>query len=240
MKNLQEMLLVACFQRMEGLGWRVLQTEGLTATLAPTRRPLGNNAWGEATFLNLARCHAFFNGRPYSWLLESDADPARLLVAGFRRGDATPEMVLADLTSFSCPAVPGIRVEETGEDLAAWSALLGESFAMPPGEVREFFEPLVLAGQSTPLLGFLDGEPAGTAELQVDLPWAALYGVSTLPRARRRGLGRALVGACVARARKAGAVGAVLYSSPMGVPLYEQCGFRTVQVLQEYLSPGHP
>lgn len=240
MKDLQKSLLVACFANMGHPEWRVLQTGDLTATLAPTRRPLGNNVWGEATYLNLARCQAFFNGRPFSWLLEEGGNADRLLAAGFRKGDPTPEMGV-DLPGAVLPAPgPGIRIREAGADLPVWAALLGESFAMSQADTLEFFRPLVETLHSVPLLGYLDGEPAGTAELHLQGPSAALYAVSTKPAARHRGLGRALVAECLARARAAGAASAVLYASPMGRSLYERAGFRTLQTFQEYLSPGHP
>src|SRR4051794_35324532 len=53
--------------------------------------------------------------------------------------------------------------------------------------------------------------------------WIGALGVA--PEARRRGLGRALTEAAVARLRERGATTVLLFATDMGRPLYERLGF---------------
>lgn len=56
--------------------------------------------------------------------------------------------------------------------------------------------------------------------------WGYILSVYTVPEARRRGLARAIVEACMARAQQAGCTRATLHSSVEGRGLYERLGFE--------------
>jgi predicted acetyltransferase len=75
-------------------------------------------------------------------------------------------------------------------------------------------------------LGRLDGEPVATASLLPAGGIAGVYDVSTVPEARRRGIGTAMTLATLRAARDLGYQLAFLQPSAMGRPLYERIGFR--------------
>lgn len=87
------------------------------------------------------------------------------------------------------------------------------------------------------LTSFLDGQPAGTALAIRSGASVGVYNVSTLPEARRRGVGSAATWAAVATGRDRSCELAVLQSSEMAHSLYEAMGFRTVVRYLEFRQP---
>lgn len=88
------------------------------------------------------------------------------------------------------------------------------------------------------LTAALDGRPAGTALAIRSGATIGVYNVSTLPAARRRGVGSAATWAAVAAGRAWGCQIAVLQSSEMGQSVYEAMGFRTVVRYLEFRQPA--
>jgi GNAT superfamily N-acetyltransferase len=76
------------------------------------------------------------------------------------------------------------------------------------------------------LLGRLDGRPVATATFLLAAGIVGIYDVSTVPDARRRGIGTAMTVAALQAGRAAGYEVAFLQPSPMGRNLYERLGFR--------------
>lgn len=243
MKDLQMWNLVESTLGMSSVpGWEVFQEQDLLLLKSPARRPLLNLAWGPVTARSLEVCEAFFAGRPWSWMLKEGQEPARLLEAGFHATEPSREMVL-DLAGagFDAPD-PSIRVQPVASVRAmrAWTEILGEAFDMPPADMEEFFGPLVKTPGHVPFLATWRGLPAATASVFLGATGAGIYAVATRAPFRRKGLGRALVQACLREARRAELRKAVLYSSVMGQGLYEKAGFRTEQAFSEYCTPGYP
>jgi predicted GNAT family N-acyltransferase len=88
------------------------------------------------------------------------------------------------------------------------------------------------------VLAFVGRVPVGTARIVLDFPDLRLGRVAVLERWRGLGIGRALVEACVAFARKRLARSVVLHSQSSVVPFYEKLGF--VVEGDEYLEAGIP
>ncbi len=218
-------------------GWHILREDGLTATRSPSPFPIANYVWGEATPAHLRTCGGFFGKGPFHWLLEEGQDASVLLGAGFTEADPTPEMIFTlQGTRFPEPP-PGIRVVQAWQDLDACADLLRDGFGFPKDQVLAFYGPLIASGVITPFLASVEGEPAATALAFTGRTGTGLYSIATSNRFRRRGAGTAVTRACLRAARIAGAELAVLYSSAMGRPLYEQIGFTTAQVLREFHAP---
>jgi GNAT superfamily N-acetyltransferase len=57
---------------------------------------------------------------------------------------------------------------------------------------------------------------------------ASVWFVATVPQARRQGLAGGLIRAALADARTRGATTTTLWASPMGAPVYERLGYRTI------------
>lgn len=67
--------------------------------------------------------------------------------------------------------------------------------------------------------------------------WGYILSVYTEPHARRRGIGRAVVDACIQHAKEAGCTRACLHASDEGRPLYEQLGFEKTAEMWLDLRP---
>ena len=83
-------------------------------------------------------------------------------------------------------------------------------------------------------LGVLDGKPVGACMLLWSDMVAGLQAVGTVPEARHRGIGKAVVEAALNDARELGFGYAVVLSTIEGQRLYEQCGFRAFGKLPEH------
>jgi hypothetical protein len=82
----------------------------------------------------------------------------------------------------------------------------------------------------------LDGEPAAYGRAMIVGGEALLCDVNAFPGFRRRGLGRAVMLALHAGLARAGATRVVLTATEMGLPLYEQLGYRTLAQDWIYVS----
>lgn len=106
------------------------------------------------------------------------------------------------------PLPAGVELRPLGrDDLEVALRLAGELYGLPgtdPADHRAAFDAMVNAPDASPLLALLDGEPAGMA-----LFWFRrrlghtrfqgwLSDLYVRPAARRRGIGRALLRACIA------------------------------------------
>jgi GNAT superfamily N-acetyltransferase len=177
------------------------------------------------------------HGVPIGWLIGPSSRPtdlgAQLVARGFRHlVDLTP--MTASLAAIPVDApVPGLTVERVESPAAyeAWIVAEHRGFEAE-GDAESGLAALRRAmgiGHGFPLhhfLGRLDGEPVATASLLPAGGIAGVYDVSTVPEARRRGIGTAMTLATLRAARDLGYQLAFLQPSAMGRPLYERIGFR--------------
>lgn len=143
------------------------------------------------------------------------------------------EPVLAlDLAALpAADALPdGLTIERVADaaSLATWTAVWMAGVPEPTAQrCRSVYHALgPQFGEY--YLGFLAGEPIATVKLFAGAGVVSVQHVKTLPAARRRGIGRALVGHALRQAREHGVAWAVLTSTPAGLPLYTRLGFNTV------------
>jgi ribosomal protein S18 acetylase RimI-like enzyme len=149
---------------------------------------------------------------------------------GFRVVVTRPGMVL-DLHGYSAPpTAPGVETRLVTDE-AGRSAFIDVQCAVFEMEqqVAEGLMPSsdLRAGGVRLYLGFIDGRPAAAAIAYVAFGTLGIFGVATLPGARRRGLGRAVTAQAL-NDGKAVADLAWLQSSQVGLPLYDAMGFRAV------------
>jgi GNAT superfamily N-acetyltransferase len=83
-------------------------------------------------------------------------------------------------------------------------------------------------------IGRLEDKPVATSLLYLGGGVAGIYNVATLPEFRHQGIGSALTVAPLLQARTWGYRIGTLQSTPMGLHLYRQLGFREYCTFQAY------
>lgn len=199
------------------------------------------------TALDLAADCARSGGVPVLWRVGPSAESAelraRLERAGLKPADPQPAM-LVDLSNL--PPPPNIKglviATATGpEERREWGRLTIAAFEMDDGlgvamGTCEATIPAGLFEDQPRFTGHLDGEPVAVSSLVMTNGLAGVYAVATLPHARKRGIGRAMTLHAMAEGLRRGATMATLQATPMGRPIYEKIGFRTVFDYQAYLQ----
>lgn len=176
------------------------------------------------------------HGVPGTWHVGPSMRPSdigrRLEAHGLTMDDEEAGMAL-DLRSLpDLPEVSALEIEHVRDEegLAGFVAALGQGFGEGPREaewVGETYRRIGLDDRSwRHYLARVDGEPAGTSCLYVQEEVGGVYFVSTVPPARRRGVGAAITMAAAREARDLGCRLAVLGSSPIGYSVYRKLGFE--------------
>jgi GNAT superfamily N-acetyltransferase len=160
------------------------------------------------------------------WVHESDlAMRAALTDRGYGHQETTWAMGLA---------LDGLSAEPPAVDLGPgdWTEYL-RILEIPPG---------LLAGIDPAafhvLIARLDGAGVATAMAFDHADDCGLYNIATLERARRRGLGAALVATHLHRARARGRRTATLQATEMARGVYASVGFRDLGRILEYGPPA--
>ena len=150
-----------------------------------------------------------------------------------------PGMALRPIPTAPSPQ-PGVAVHRVGDtaDLAEYRGVLVADGAAPDMVARLLPESLLADPALALFTASLDARPAGTALALRTGSTVGVYNVSTLPWARRRGVGTAATWAAVDDGRASGCELAVLQSSAMGQAVYEAMGFHTVVRYLEFVQPG--
>jgi GNAT superfamily N-acetyltransferase len=171
-----------------------------------------------------------------TWHVGASMAPAdldrRLEAHGLTLDDEEAGMALELGSLPDVPPVPGLEIEplRDEEGLARFVAVLGRGFGEGPREaewVGETYQRIGLDDQSwRHYLARSDGEPVGTSTLFLHDRVGGVYFVSTIPSARRRGIGAAVTMAAVRDATDLGCRLAVLGSSTMGYSVYRRLGFE--------------
>lgn len=176
--------------------------------------------------------------RPFFWWTGPQSAPPdlddRLEAAGLRpAGVDSPGMAMALADIDEEQASPaGVTVEQarTETELALWGQVFWAAHDLPPSAADSWLEAARrLRFRGLPWehwVAMLDGEPAGVGLSHIGGGVVGLYGVGTLPAARRRGVGSALTLVPMLGAREAGVRAAILHATPDGEQLYLRLGFR--------------
>lgn len=181
------------------------------------------------------------HGIKFRWTVGPDSRPFDLAERLRRRGlteSLTRGMVRsthAPAAAVGAPAATAgadVSVEEVdASSLASFTRVMAEGWNVDPGPLARVNE-LVFAQPERRhrlYLGRVGGEPAAIASYVAFPRSAYLLGGVVLPRFRRRGLYRALVGARLADARARGIALATSHArEETSAPLLEREGFRTV------------
>jgi N-acetylglutamate synthase len=159
--------------------------------------------------------------------------------AGMLELSHSPGMLLAPLAG-ETPPVPGLRIEPV--DDPATLRLYNDT--MTAGFGGEWAQPGILEDRAlldvpglTHYIGYLNDEPVATAMRFASHRIAGVFNVSTIPAARRRGIGAAITWQAALDGRAEGCIASYLQASDMGEPVYRHMGYRTVAQYQIWLTP---
>lgn len=131
------------------------------------------------------------------------------------------------------PAPPSLTIEQVSdiETLRQWSHVLCSVFEWPEfveDAWVDFYASVSLKARFPAhcYLGWLDGEAVATSAVILAAGVAGIYGVVSVPEARRQGVGAALTLAPLREARALGYRAGILHASEMGFSVYDRIGFR--------------
>lgn len=229
------------------------ESEGCTRWLTQVPHPWFNGIAlgrppraGDSAFLDAASRHFAQHGvaRFTCWIdthVETGLWHPLLTDEGFLYDEGAPGMAM-DLAAAESPSLPaGFRMERvaTRDDLAAWCRTFIEGYELPPEWSQDFYRLMDGLGLSTPVahyLGYLEEKPVVTSSLYYGAGVAGIQFVSTIPEARRQGLGGIATLFPLADARARGYKAAILQSSQMGFSVYKRIGFRKVSDVDNYCA----
>lgn len=196
----------------------------------------------------LARAGEFFGrlGRGFSlWIREGQSEDEDLVAAAEAAGlqliYAMPEMTLAQPVE-TRPLASGAEIRRlTGTEQAEeyWAVAISSYASLGfPAEVFAGYRDHdgLLADDVAAFIAYLDDEPVSIAMTMVSHGIAGIYWVGSLERARGVGLGRAVTAAATNAGFELGADLASLQASPMGKPIYEAMGYKTLFDYRLYMS----
>jgi hypothetical protein len=180
------------------------------------------------------RAAAFFGARDQGWAYITRDDVTTALgpaLRAQRRGEhVSPGMVLYPLHG-SEPTVPGLVIEavSTNARLRIYNDTMTAGFdsEWANGEVLDSNALLDVLGV-VHYVGWIEGEPVGTAMRLSSHGSAGVFNVSTVPAFRRRGIGEALTWRAALDGREEGCLASSLQASEMGEPVYRRMGYRDV------------
>jgi GNAT superfamily N-acetyltransferase len=167
----------------------------------------------------------------------------RLPEHGLKKIEGRPVMTL-DLQTLplELPQIPGFRVELVKDEamLHEWYVASAEGFEASLEGARPYYDAYACLGfgADSPFLhytGYLNDEPVTSSTLLLAAGMAGIYDVSTVPSARRQGLGRAITLAPLLEACKRGYRYGLLQSSKEGFRVYQQIGFSELYKEDNYL-----
>lgn len=187
---------------------------------------------------------------PMMWHTGPTTRPAdlgeHLTAHGLMRTENEPGMAVDLLALDDDLAIPSaLAIERIGdiEGLRKWCDIFAFTFELPDGVAEAIFDvELDLGVGKHPwrrlYVGLLRGEPVATSLLFLGAGVAGIYGVGTVPDARRRGIGKAMTVVPLLEARAMGYRIGVLHSSPMGLGVYRRLGFQEYCRLCYHVWPG--
>jgi hypothetical protein len=259
MTNDRELLQLADLNYIEairdqtrGCGGEIVERDGVLLMTGPGPHPILNNAARTDPEADADACMAaiaaHYEARRYgfSLVLLNGQDEEALHAAATRAGMAPllspPEMVLrAPLPAK--PLAAGVTLAPVTDEkgLADFRAVAEDAwstYGIPFEVTHSIFasKKLLSLPHVRAVVAYDRGQPAACALVHLSHGIAGIYWVSTMTRARRKGLAEA----CTREVGNLGfALGARIVSlqaSPMGFPIYERMGFETIATYRLLVS----
>ncbi|HZB35722.1 MAG TPA: GNAT family N-acetyltransferase [Gaiellaceae bacterium] len=186
--------------------------------------------------------------QPFFWWTGPQSSPGdldeRLEAAGLLdAGRDSPGMAIALADIDEERARPqGVAVEPAQDEpgLQLWGRMFCGAHGAPPAAAQAWVDAARRLGfRDLPWdywLARIDGDPVGLGLSFLGGGVVGLYGIGTLPAARRRGVGSALTLVPMLEAREKGYAAAILHSTPEGELLYPRLGFHEYCQISRFLG----
>jgi GNAT superfamily N-acetyltransferase len=213
---------------------RVLEVDGVTASIAPTTpdRSVMNGVVVEdfdrlpAVLDELAGAYEDAGVRAWTvWVPEHEDAVRELLAAAGHKLDAAPSAMLLDLSELRAPTAP--EPEWSGEwDMEAVGSVSDAAYGDKPGMFAAAMAALP-PGSGHLYLAKVDGRPASFVLVHDDEENCEFWMAATVPEARGRGLISGLLHRALRDARERGCKISTTQATRMGEPVYERLGYRT-------------
>jgi ribosomal protein S18 acetylase RimI-like enzyme len=174
------------------------------------------------------------------WWVGAPSEPdnlvERLQAHGLTMSTAGDPGMAADLHALDelspLPAGLSIAHAEDRKALEDWRDVFCAAFDAPLPDGQAWVDATLQVGIARApwrlYVGYLDNKPVATNILFSGAGVASVYGVATLPEARGKGIGSAIMRKPLGEAKAAGYRYAVLFATEMGLPVYQRMGFRRV------------
>ena len=148
-------------------------------------------------------------------------------------GTSTAMVLDLPAMNVDLPTHPDLIIKEVSnlETLKLWRHVSDKGFESSTEDARIYYEAYINMGLGTHLpwhhyIGWLGNEPVATASLLLYAGIAGIYGVATIPRVRRQGIGALMTLAPLGYARSLGYHVAALSPSELGLGVYRRIGFK--------------
>ncbi|MFZ0646239.1 MAG: GNAT family N-acetyltransferase [Candidatus Acidiferrales bacterium] len=172
----------------------------------------------------------------------------RLAARGYKLLEVSDVLLLDDIAQalVAAPpaALPGVTIRAaTRDESKLWTQTVAQGFAEHFPVTQAILDVMEgfchRSGPCSFLLAFVDGEPAGGGVVSAHQGVAGLFGASTLPAFRRRGVQSALLSARLAWAREQGCDLAVSIAQPGSISHrnIERFGFRVAYTRTKLVLP---
>lgn len=147
---------------------------------------------------------------------------------GLVKANTQPGMAMKSLDTVPQAMSPATITEiNTAEELDDFSRVSSAVFEMPEDVAKQVDRTALEVDTVHSFLGRVDGKPAACGTLIRTGEVAGVYTIGVREPFRRQGIGKAMSCEVIRTGRDLGCDAAVLQSSEMAYPLYEQLGFET-------------
>jgi GNAT superfamily N-acetyltransferase len=188
---------------------------------------------------------------PFLWAIGPGDRPANLreelLAAGFSEAWSPAMAVDIDnVARFTRAPELTIKPVSSAAELRIFTQTLNAGDFLASEEIERALPHLLQSSRSVPwdepdlrcFVGYHDGQPVASSARFLSNGVVGIYGVATVPAARRKGFGAAMTIAALEDGRSLGYGVGVLVATKMGAPVYERLGFREVYRVGEFAPPS--
>lgn len=172
----------------------------------------------------------FFAGRPHSWLIVTGSRSAHVLASSLLDAGGREDGKMWIMTSPPHAQKDDETKTVCDEEVREWAEASWLGFDSPPPAAAEYVDHIarLYSSDDITLLSLRrDGDIAACGAL-ISCDHPGIFYVSVVPRYRRRGLAKRIVGSLLAHSARRSNSEVSLLATESGRYLYESCGFKTL------------